>query len=97
MLSEITIIARSAVLRLQAEKLRELSAKIGNRSYRLEFEQGEGAFVKELEAMSEELRNVGSALSSLAAVTADRLDSAAAEFTAADEHSSGFYRGGDST
>lgn len=95
MISEITIIVQRAMLRVQAEKLRELAAKIETKSYQLEFEQGEGAFVKELEVMSAELRSVGSALSSLAVITAERLDSAAEEFTAADEHTSGFYRGGE--
>ena len=95
MASVITIAAKTVNLKAQAEKMRELAAKIDSRSYHLEFEQGEGAFVRELEAMSAELRSVGSALSSLASVTAERLDSAAAEFTAADEYTAGFYRGGE--
>lgn len=95
MASSITIAAKTVNLKTQAEKMRELAAKIDSRLYQMEFEQSEGAFVRELEAMSAELRSVGSALSSLASVTAERLESAASEFTAADEHTAGFYRGGD--
>lgn len=95
MISEITITVQRAMLKTQAEKMRELASKISARSYRLEFEQGEGAFVKELKAIAVELKSVGNALGALAAVTAKRLDSAEIEFTAADERTAGFYRGGD--
>jgi len=94
-ISEMTIIVQRAMLKIQAERMRELASKISSRSYRLEFEQGEGAFVKELEAMAAELKSVGNALGALAAVTAERLDSAEIEFTAADERTAGFYRGGE--
>lgn len=93
--SDVTIVVKEAALRAQAEKIRNLAAKINSRSYRLEFDQGEGAFVTELKEMSTELRNVGSALESLMLATAERLDSAAADFTAADERTAGFYRGGE--
>ncbi len=92
-MSAITIAAKMVMIKAQAEKMRELASKIESRSYRLEFEQGEGAFVRELEAMSAELRSVGSALGSLASVTADRLDSAAAEFAVANEQTAGLFRG----
>lgn len=92
-MSAITIAAKMVIIKAQAEKMRELASKIESRSYRLEFEQGEGAFVRELEAMSAELRSVGSALGSLVSVTADRLDSAAAEFAAANEQTAGLFRG----
>ena len=70
MISEMTIIVQRAMLKIQAERMRELASKISSRSYRLEIEQGEGAFVKELEAMAAELKSVGNALGALAAVTA---------------------------
>ena len=92
-MSAITIAAKMVMIKVQAEKMRELASKIESRSYRLEFEQGEGAFVRELEAMSAELRSVGSALASLASVTADRLDGAAAEFAVANEQTAGLFRG----
>ncbi len=95
MISEMTIIVQRAMLKIQTERMRELASKISSRSYRLEIEQGEGAFVKELEAMAAELKSVGNALGALAAVTAERLDSAEIEFTAADERTAGFYRGGE--
>ena len=95
MVSELTIIVQRAMLKIQAERMRELASKISSRSYRPEFEQGEGAFVKELETMAAELKSVGNALGALAAVTAERLDSAEIEFTAADERTAGFCRGGE--
>ena len=45
--------------------------------------------------MAAELKSVGNALGTLAAVTAERLDSTEIEFTAADERAAGFYRGGE--
>ena len=46
MVSEMTITVQRAMLKIQAERMRELASKISSRSYRLEFEQGEGAFVR---------------------------------------------------
>lgn len=94
-MSTVTITAKTVILKAQAEKMRELASKIDSRSYSLEFEQGEGTFVRELETMAAELRSVGSALGTLASATADRLGSAAEEFIMADEQTAGFYRGGE--
>lgn len=94
MKSETTIVVKPEVLKAKAEEMRNLAEKIRSRSYSIRQEQGKGDFVNELETLSEELKNMGSALAVLVSATADRIEDTAAEFTAADQQSAGFYQGG---
>ena len=71
------IIAREQLLKEQAGRMRDLAARIEARTYETEMERGEGAFVEEMEMFVSELKNMGTALSRLAYVTAEQLDSAA--------------------
>lgn len=90
------IIAREQLLKEQAGRMRDLAAKIEARTYETAMERGEGAFVEEMEIFVLELKNMGTALSRLAYVTADRMDSAAQQFHTADtEHSASLFEGGD--
>jgi uncharacterized membrane protein YccC len=90
------IIAREQLLKEQAGRMRDLAARIEARTYETEMERGEGAFVEEMEMFVSELKNMGTALSRLAYVTAEQLDSAAQQFHTADtENSASLFEGGE--
>lgn len=90
------IIAREQLLKEQAGRMRNLAAKVEARTYEMSMERGEGAFVEAMEIFALELKNMGTALSGLAYVTADRLESAAQQFHTADsEDSASLFEGGD--
>lgn len=90
------IIAREQLLKERAGSMRDLAEKIEARTYEMSMERGEGAFVEAMEIFALELKNMGTALSGLAYVTADRLDSAAQQFHTADsDHSASLFEGGD--
>ena len=90
------IIVREQLLKERAGSMRDLAAKIEARTYEMSMERGEGAFVEAVEIFALELKNIGTALSGLAYVTADRLESAAQQVHTADsEDSSSLFEGGD--
>ena len=89
------IIAREQLLKEQAGRMRDLAARIEARTYETEMERGEGAFVEEMEMFVSELKNMGTALSRLAYVKAEQLDSAAQQCHTADtENSASLFEGG---
>ena len=90
------IIAREQLLKEQAGRMRDLAARIEARTYETEMERGEGAFVEEMEMFVSELKNMGAALSRLAYVTAEQLDSAGQQCHTPDtENSASLSEGGE--
>lgn len=80
-----TITVNVDEIKSQAAQMRGIADNFAGYNYTLNFSEGSGAFVDEMKNMANKIKDIGMALSQLANATANRLDAAAAQFTASDE------------